>query len=165
MFIVTDKTRARGEDVQRFRCGEKQRAKAGEWRSLTHTVGGVGKGSRKEREVDRSPEVCEWEGYECTRESIGATSMFTWYAGLYPWRECCRPWLYSTKSDSLLLKFTPPWRGRLPRNETGVWNRTVTSHSRLVSTASDEFSMVIIGEDWSFLRTTDSIHLLHSMQI
>ena len=33
-----------------------------------------GKGIRKEREVDRRRQVCEWEG-ECVREGFGAPSM------------------------------------------------------------------------------------------
>ena len=108
------------------------------------------KGIPKEREVDRSREVCEREGYEYTRESIGATSMFRLIhrtiplARMLPTLTCLHKIRFTVAE---CLKVTPPWRGRLPRNETGVWNRTVTSHSRLVSTASDEFSMVIIGED------------------
>ena len=32
LFIVADKVRARGEDVKRCRCGERQRPNAGRWR-------------------------------------------------------------------------------------------------------------------------------------
>ncbi len=44
LFIITDKVRARGEDVKRCRGGERQRAKAGGWRSLEHTGWSRGRG-------------------------------------------------------------------------------------------------------------------------
>jgi hypothetical protein len=89
----------------------------------SHTLGGVGKGIPKEREVDRSREVCERERYECTRESIGATSMFRLIhrtiplARMLPTLTCLHKIRFTVAE---CLKVTPPWRGRLPRNETGV---------------------------------------------
>ena len=119
--------------------------------------------------MDRSREVCEWEGYECTRESIWATSMLrlihrtVLLARMLPSLTCLHKFRFTVDQG---LKVTPPCRGRLPRNQTGVWNRSVTSHSRLVSTrliVSDEFSMVIIVEkigDLLFGQKTDIIHLI-----
>ena len=63
-FIIAEKARARGADVKRCRCGERQRVKAGGWRGLAHTrwSGGRGYLLPKEREVERRLEVCEWDG-------------------------------------------------------------------------------------------------------
>ena len=44
LFIMADKARARGEDVKRRRCCERQRAKAGGWRSLAHSRWSGGRG-------------------------------------------------------------------------------------------------------------------------
>ena len=44
LFIIADKATARGEDVKRCRCCERQRAKAGGWRSLSLAMYVVGLG-------------------------------------------------------------------------------------------------------------------------
>jgi len=54
-----DKVRARGADVNRCRCGERQKAKAGGCRSRPPGGVGEGKGVLKERDVDGRREVCE----------------------------------------------------------------------------------------------------------
>ncbi len=46
LFIIEDKARARGEDVKRCLCCERQRTKAGGYKDgkASHSLGGAGEG-------------------------------------------------------------------------------------------------------------------------
>ena len=70
VFVIVDKVRARGEDVRRCRCDERQRAKTGGWLSLTRTRGSGGMGhlslrrgksTGDERLVSGRVSVYSWE--------------------------------------------------------------------------------------------------------
>ena len=50
LFIIADKARARGEDVKRCRCGERQRAKKLEDGEASRTLVTRGKGLPKEKD-------------------------------------------------------------------------------------------------------------------
>ncbi len=119
----------------------------------SHSVeGGRVKGVPEEREVETRREVCEWKGWMCVREEIGASShdVKVDTQGLWTWRGCCRPEI---------------WTGSKQCGGSGIGPGCVT-HSQLLKRQKnggcpDEFSKMWKRTQWRSRVTTGVRNIRH----